>query len=167
MRLSDLTEEVSSTNPLDMLERVIDGESWPAERACDDELAIAVQGQWTDYNLTFSWREDLEALHLACAFDMRVPKQRQGEIARLLALLNEQMWIGHFDLWSEEGILLYRHGVLMNGGASLTAEQGYALIQLSIESCERYYPAFQFVLWGGKSATEAVEACMFDVEGSA
>ena len=33
--------------------------------------------------------------------------------------------------------------------------------------CERYYPAFQFVVWAGKSASEAMSAAMFDTEGEA
>ena len=41
------------------------------------------------------------------------------------------------------------------------------LIEIAISECERYYPAFQFVLWGGKSADEAVAAAMFETMGEA
>ena len=37
----------------------------------------------------------------------------------------------------------------------------------AIHACERYYPAFQFVVWAGKSASEAMSAAMFDTEGEA
>jgi len=37
----------------------------------------------------------------------------------------------------------------------------------AIQACERYYPAFQFVVWAGKSAAEAMSAAMFDTEGEA
>jgi hypothetical protein len=37
----------------------------------------------------------------------------------------------------------------------------------AIHACERYYPAFQFVVWAGKTATEAMSAAMFDTEGEA
>lgn len=157
----------SITNPLDLIEHIITAESWPFDRSGDDELHISVNGQWSDYQLTFNWREELEALHLACAFDMKVPKAKRAEIHALLALINEQMWIGHFDLWSEEGVILFRHGVLMHGNATVTQEQAQALVSLSVESCERYYPAFNFVLWAGKTAEEAIASCLFETEGQA
>jgi len=37
----------------------------------------------------------------------------------------------------------------------------------AIHACERYYPAFQFVVWAGKNAPEAMSAAMFDTEGEA
>jgi hypothetical protein len=37
----------------------------------------------------------------------------------------------------------------------------------AIHACERYYPAFQFVVWAGKSAADAMTAVMFDTEGEA
>ncbi len=167
MEHSDIAMSVSISNPLDTIEQIVTAESWPFDRSADDELNISVNGQWCDYQLTFNWREDLEALHLACAFDMKVPEGKKGEVYALLAQINEQLWIGHFDLWSDEGVILFRHGVLMHGGATATPEQCEALVRLSVEACERYYPAFQFVLWAGKSAAQAIAACMFDTEGHA
>ncbi len=167
MQIRDIAVESHAANPLETIEQFVSAESWPYERSGDDELNISVNGQWCDYQLTFNWREDLEALHLACAFDMKVPEGKKSEIQALLAMINEQMWIGHFDLWSEEGVILFRHGLLLHGGAVVTPEQAEALVKLSVEACERYYPAFQFVLWAGKSAPEAIASCMFDVEGNA
>ena len=37
----------------------------------------------------------------------------------------------------------------------------------AIHACERYYPAFQFVVWAGKSAREAMTAAMFETSGEA
>ena len=52
------------------------GNNWPFERAGEDELAIVVTGRWTNYQVSFTWMSEIEALHLACAFDMRVPELR-------------------------------------------------------------------------------------------
>ena len=41
------------------------------------------------------------------------------------------------------------------------------LIEVAISECERFYPAFQFVLWGGKSAEEAIAAAMLETQGEA
>jgi hypothetical protein len=33
--------------------------------------------------------------------------------------------------------------------------------------CERYYPAFQFVIWGGRSAADAIASSLLDTVGEA
>ena len=37
----------------------------------------------------------------------------------------------------------------------------------ALEACERYYQAFQFVVWAGKSASEALDAILFETSGAA
>ena len=34
---------------------------------------------------------------------------------QLIAQINEQLWIGHFDLWTNEGLVMFRHALLLNG----------------------------------------------------
>jgi hypothetical protein len=97
---------------------------------------------------------------------MRVSRERRGEIAELLMSINAQLWLGHFDLWSEDGTVLFRH-VLIFPDSRVSAAQCEALLHLSIEACEHYYPAFQFVLWGGKSAQEAMAAAVLECAGQA
>lgn len=167
MSTIEFAELALSANPIDLIEQVVTDEEWPFDRSGEDELSISVAGAWCDYHITFNWRQDLEALHMGCAFDLRVPTGKRKEVYALLAMINEQMWVGHFDLWSEEGVVLFRHGLMMNGGATPTSQQVEALLHLSMEACERYFPAFQFVLWAGKGAGEAMAACAFDAQGTA
>ena len=89
------------------------------------------------------------------------------EVVRLLSAVNEQMWIGHFDLWDQEGVVMYRQALLLSGGADPNNAQVERLLVTAIEACERYYQAFQFVVWAGKSATEALEAVLFETAGEA
>ena len=63
-------------NPIDLVEQLAIAHDWAADRSSDDELTLIVSGTWTDYHVSLNWREDLEALHLACAFDFRVPENR-------------------------------------------------------------------------------------------
>jgi hypothetical protein len=64
------------TNPVDMVEHIATIHHWNFERNAPDELTLTVSGSWCDYHISLNWRDDLEALHLACAFDFKVPKQR-------------------------------------------------------------------------------------------
>ena len=151
MSLIDFEQERQS-NPVDVIEQIAALHDWAFERAGDDEITISVSGGWCEYHVSFSWMEDKEAIHLACAFDLKVPEPRQLEVMRLLSGVNEQLWIGHFDLWSKEGVVMYRQALLLSGGAEPTSAQVEKLLVTAIEACERYFQAFQFVVWAGKTA---------------
>ncbi len=154
------------TNPVDMVEHIATIHDWSFERSAPDELTLTVSGSWCDYHISLTWRDDLEALHLACAFDFRVPKLRLADVYKLMALINEQLWLGHFDLWKEDGMLLYRHGLLF-AGADTHVGQCEGLLKAALEACERYYQSFQFVVWAGKSPEDALAATLFETQGSA
>lgn len=154
------------TNPIDLVERVANANDWGCDRAGDDELTLIVSGTFTDYHISLNWRDDLETLHLACAFDFKVPDSRLGEIYRLIAQINEQLWIGHFDLWTQEGLIMFRQGLMLNGSVASTA-QCEALLKAALDACERYYQAFQYVVWAGKESREALVSTMFETEGQA
>lgn len=153
-------------NPVDIIEQVATSHDWACERPTDDELTLSVAGTWADYQVSLNWREDLEALHIACAFDFKVPDNRLGEVYRLIAQINEQLWLGHFDIWSHEGLIMFRQGLMLNGAVA-TQSQCEALLRAGLEACERYYQAFQFVVWAGKDARQALSSTMFETHGQA
>lgn len=157
----------SPANPLDLVEQLVEANEWAFDRSSDDELAVEVTGRWCDFHLFFCWREELHALHFSCLFDSRAPKSKIDEIAKLLALVNERLWLGHFDLSSEDGVTMFRHTVPMRGAPAASVEMVEDLMDVAIGECERFYPAFQFVLWGGKSPEEAMAASMLDTVGEA
>src|SRR3546814_17974018 len=88
--------------------------------------------------------------------DIRVNEDKRGAIYETLGLINEQLWLGHFELWSSSGIVLFRHGALLGAGGTLTLDQAQILVETAIDECERFYPVFQFVLWGGKTPAEEI-----------
>ncbi|MBR0693786.1 YbjN domain-containing protein [Bradyrhizobium lablabi] len=157
----------SRNNPLAVVEDIATDNNWAFERSGDDEVTIVSKGDWIDYQLSFTWMGEIEALHLACAFDMKIPQARRAEVQRLVAAINEQLWVGHFDLWTHTGMIMHRQALVLPGGLSASAAQCESMVVNAIHACERYYPAFQFVVWAGKSAAEAMSAAMFDTEGEA
>lgn len=155
------------SNPLDLIERLAAVNDWSFDRDSDDELSVAVSGGWCDYHVAITWLEDVEAIHIACAFDLKVPERRRNEVVQLVGLVNEQLWLGHFDLWSQENVVMFRHALLLSGGAEPNEDQAAALIRSAIEACERYYQAFHFVVWAGKSAKEGLEGAILETVGEA
>jgi hypothetical protein len=88
-------------------------------------------------------------------------------VQQLVAMVNEQMWVGHFDFWAQDNLLMYRHALVLAGGMAASGRQCEVLLSTALESCERYFPAFQYVLWAGRSAREALDAAMFETAGRA
>lgn len=160
-------EAARELHPVDVIERVAHLNEWAFERTGEDEIAVSVAGRWTDYHVSFSWMEDFEALHLACAFDLPVPAERTGEIMRLLALVNEQMLLGHFDLWEQEGAIMFRQSLLLAGGAEPTSRQVEVLLSSALDACECYFQAFRFVASSAASAKDALAGVLFETAGNA
>jgi len=167
MTFSATIEEEAAANPLDLVEQLVTANDWAFDRRNEDEMAVEAPGRWCDYSLYFAWREDIGALHFSCAMDMKVQSSKKQQLYELLASVNERLWLGHFGLWAEEGVPMFRHAVLLRGQGSASMEQIEDLVDIALNECERFYPAFQFVLWGGKSAQDAVAAALLDTVGEA
>ena len=166
MSLIDFTEQPHG-NPLEVVERVASTNGWSFERAGEDEITILVAGKWSDYQVSYTWMFDIEALHLACAFELKVPERSRGEVQQLISLINEQMWVGHFDLWVQDGLVMYRHALVLAGGVEASGRQCEALLATALDACERHFQAFQFVVWAGKTPRQALDAMMFQTSGEA
>lgn len=161
------TEIEAASHPLDLIEDVVSANEWPFDRPAEDELLAEVNGRFCDLRLFFVWREDFNAIHFTCAFDARVPPHHRREIHELLAMVNEKLWLGHFELASEDGAPLFRHTLPLRGVSGPAVEQIEDMLETALSECDRFFPAFQFVNWGGKTAEEAFKAAMFETMGEA
>lgn len=154
-------------NPLDVIEEIVIANEWPHDRSSDDEMIVEISGRWCEYRLLFIWQEDIGALHFSCSFDLKVPKGRRQAIYELLASVNEKMWLGHFDICSNSSLPMFRHALTLRGTSGLSSEQVEDLVDSAVTESERFYPAFQLVIWGGKTAEEAMAAAMIEPVGEA
>ena len=159
--------EDHSSNPLDLVEQIAIANEWPFQRQGEDELAAEVAGHWCQYRLWFCWHPDLGVMHVSCALDMKVPAKKREAIYGLLAMANEKLWLGHFDLWTEENLPMFRHAVLVRDGTAISDQLLEDIVEIAVTECERFYPAFQFVIWGGKAPAEALTAALLETEGEA
>lgn len=154
-------------NPLDLVEKIAVANDWPFHRQTDDELAAEISGQWCHYKLWFAWHPDMGVLQLSCALDMKVPTKKLQPFYQILAIANEKLWLGHFEIWPDEDLPVFRHASLFRESATANVSLIEDLVEIALTECERFYPAFQFVLWGGKEPHEAILAAMLETEGEA
>jgi hypothetical protein len=142
--------------PIEMLEQYFEARGWACERAGDGEIIASATGSWAQYELRGVWRPEDQVLQFLAFPDIKVASEKRSAIYEALGLINEQLWLGHFELWSGSGLIVFRHAALVGEGETMAFEQ-----------CERFYPVFQFVLWGGKSPGEAISAALIDTAGEA
>jgi hypothetical protein len=154
-------------NPIDVVEDVIHSKKWTFSRSDDYELVAEIASQWCQYRLYFTWSEQIKAISFTITFDLKFPKSKSKEAFELLALINERLWIGHFDITSKNGIPAYRHTVLSLPENEILHHQLEDLVDIAIYECEKYYPAFQLVLFDDSEPTEALKVSTFDTVGSA
>lgn len=156
--------------PIDMLEQYFSALGWACERNGEDEIVSTFQGSWTQYELRAIWRAEDQVLQFLALPDVRVPTEKRAATYETIGLINEQLWLGHFELWSTSGLLLFRHAALLEGGeesGGLSLQQAETLVEAAIEECERFYPVFQFVLWADKTPQEAIAAALIETQGEA
>ena len=170
MHMNSTRETIDATEdaaPVDMLAAVFEAHGWTHDFVGDDEICGEIPGSWTTYQLRAIWREEDRVLQLLCLPEVRVTEARLREAQELLAMVNEQLWLGHFDIWSQGSVLLYRHGLLLGDDGMISLDMAQLALDTAVSECDRFYPAFQFVLWGDKSPREALAAAMVDAAGEA
>src|SRR4051812_50148706 len=88
----DMTELQIETDraehPLDVVERLAALRDWIFDRAETDEMSVSVSGRWTDYHIAFTWIEDVEAVPVASAFDLKAPEGRRTASLHPLPAVN-------------------------------------------------------------------------------
>ena len=154
-------------NPIDIVEDVIHGKKWSFSRSDDYELVAEIASQWCQYRLYFTWSEQIRAISFTVTFDIKFPQSKYRSAHELLALINEKLWIGHFDITKKNGIPAYRHTVLSLSENEMLQHQLEDLVDIAIYECEKYYPAFQLVLFDDSSPSSALSVSTFDTIGSA
>ncbi len=153
--------------PVDMLTALFEARGWPFKALSREEMSGEIQGSWANYQLRAIWRSDDNVLQLLCLPDVRVAKEKRAAAYELLALANEQLWLGHFDIWSSGHVLVYRNAAMLGDDGLLSLDQAQAIVETAVEECDRFYPAFQFVLWGDKSPRDALDSALVDAAGEA
>ncbi len=163
----DTIEEGADAAPVEMLAALFEANGWTFEHVSEEEVCGEVPGSWTTYQVRGIWRIEDKVLQLLCLPEIRVPDSKKRDAYELMAMVNEQLWLGHFDLWSQGNVMLYRHGLMLGDDGMLSLEMAQMAIESAVSECDRFYPAFQFVLWGDKNPRQALDAALVDAAGEA
>ncbi|MFC2970433.1 type III secretion system chaperone family protein [Acidimangrovimonas pyrenivorans] len=167
MSLSEEFLTSDELHPIDIVETLAEHHAWDFDRITDDQIAMAVEGQWRTYSITLAWSGHDETLRLICTFEMEPPEARMPEIYETLNHVNDTCWAGAFTYWSEQRLMVWRYGLVLAGGQVAGPEQIDRLIATAVLTAERFYPAFQLVAWGNEAPAEAMKVAIAEAYGHA
>jgi len=164
-----LDDEVEiTTDPLETVEAVLSSdERFRSERADDGDIHFSFKCSYGETVGYFSLREELPALLFTLGFDLQAPVSRRHEAVRLAGLINENLWLGHFDVWSDDGTIIFRHAMPMIGRDEISVGEIQAMLAAALDAADRFQPAFHFLILGGMSAEDASQAALFETAGEA
>lgn len=154
-------------HPIDIVEHIAEFHEWDFDRVADDQIAMAVEGQWRTYSITLAWSGFDETLRLICTFEMEPPEDKLPALFETLNRTNDMCWTGAFTYWAEQRLMVYRYGLLLAGGQIAGPEQIDRLIGTAVTAAERFYPAFQLVAWGDQTPEDAMHVAIAEAYGRA
>jgi hypothetical protein len=98
---------------------------------------------------------------------MEPPAEREAALVAALNAVNDRCWAGCFTWWAEQKLMIWRYGLVLAGGQVAIPEQIDTMIAAAVLSAERYYPAFQLVVWGDRTPEEALQVAIAEAYGRA
>lgn len=165
-----LTEDYldgTEIHPIDVVETLAEAHEWDFDRVAEDQIAMAVEGQWRSYSITLAWSAQDETLRLISTFELDPPRGREGALYDLLNRINDQVWTGCFTFWPEPKLMVWRYGLVLAGGQIASHEQIDRLIGGAVMAAERFYPAMQLTCWGDESPEAAMKVAIAEAYGRA
>lgn len=154
-------------HPIDIVEHLAEHHEWDFDRIGDDQIAMAVEGQWRTYSITLAWSGYDETLRMVCTFEMEPPAEKLPALFELINAMNDQCWAGAFTYWDTHKLMVFRYGLVLSGGQVATADQIDTIIGAAVSSAERYYPAMQLLIWGDRSPADAMQVAIAEAYGRA
>ncbi len=167
MSLSESFLSTEDLHPIDIVETLAQSHDWDFDRVTDDQIAMAVEGQWRTYSVTLAWSGHDETLRLISTFEMDPPAEKLPALYELLNRANDMVWSGAFTFWAEQRLMVWRYGLVLAGNQIATPEQIDRMITQAVTAAERFYPAFQLVAWGDDSPERALDVALNDAYGRA
>ena len=154
-------------NPIDTVESIFTHRAYELDRRSDSEVVVEVQGKWNNMLLFFAWEENMHCLHMSCLMDIQSAIEDRSKIFELLAMANEELWVGHFSYWTEQKMPVFKHALIINDNETEFERKIAQLTDIAVKECERMYPIFNVVLTKGMNPRQAMYPMTMETIGRA
>ena len=141
-----LAQKLYKYNPIDDIEFLFARRQQAFERRNQNEVVAEIAGKWDNMLLFFAWEEKMNCLHISCLLNLEAENINLPSIFELLALLNEDLWVGCFSYWEEMKMPIFKHSIFVDEKDLHLTDKLSQVLNIAITECERAYPIFHAVL---------------------
>lgn len=167
MAQTELYIDSDGIHPIDIAEEVAHLRDWDFDRLAEDQMVMAIEGQWRSYSLTLAWSARDEVLRLVCSFDLEPPQGRRPALFEVLNLINDAVWEGSFSYWAGQRQMVWRYGLVLGPDQMPMPDQVDQMVANAVKACERFYPSFQLVGWADADPRQALDIALGETYGRA
>lgn len=138
------------------LGKFLEQDGWhPHEMSDNHVYRVDFRGQNGDLKCFAQVRVELEQFLFYCVMPVHVPENMRPAIAEYLTRANYGLRIGNFEMDFTDGEVRYKSSIDFEG-SELTPSLIRNTIYPAVQTMDRYLPGVLAVIFGGKSAEEAI-----------
>lgn len=155
-------------SPLDLVEEFIEQKGWKYSRVDEVTLDISLPGNKVNYDVCLEWQEEFSSVLIACALPIEISAANYEMAVQALEKINANLWLGHFDLSTQNHMPTYRHTMLLRlVPAGVSSDLVADVLDLAIAECNRFYSTFQLAQAGDVRLHDDLSAAVFETVGEA
>jgi hypothetical protein len=155
-------------NPLDLVEDLAAAKGWTYSRYDDIGLNVTLPGQKAKFDVSMEWQEEFSALLIACTIPLEIAPATYEMTVQALEKINQNMWLGHFDLSNKDKYPTFRHTLLLRMiPAGIAIDLIADVFEIAMAECNRFYTTFQLAQAGDVRLHDDLSAAIFETVGEA
>ncbi|MCQ2734755.1 MAG: YbjN domain-containing protein [Alphaproteobacteria bacterium] len=140
-----LAQKLYKYNPIDDIVFLFAQRRQAFERRNPNEVVAEIQGKWDNMLLFLAWEEQMNCLHISCLLNLESENVNEPNIYELLALLNEDIWVGYFSYWEDAKMPIFKHSIFIDEKDLNLTDKLSQVLNIAVTECERAYPIFHAV----------------------
>lgn len=160
---------MEDNNPLEMIAEDLENRKWLVMRDGDDVLDFEARGKHGhSYNGCFEWQEEFSALLLSIAVKTPVNATFMTHAREVLQQMNDNLWLGHFDLTTDGIYPTFRYTFMLRGiPPHAAAEMAFDVVDIAVAECDRFHDTFAMLSRGDVNTQNSLAAAVLETVGEA
>lgn len=155
-------------NPLDLIEDLAESRQWKFVRDDETFMSITLPGQNANYDVALEWQEEFSSLLFAVTLKLEIAEAQYESAARTIEQINQNLWMGHFDLSNKGKFPTFRQTFLFRMiPAGIAIDIVNDAMEVALAECNRFYSTFQLVQAGDVRLHDNLSAAVFETVGEA
>ncbi len=154
-------------NPIDYIEEQVYKLDVDFFRYSPNHLNLNYRGQWRNYSVVFIWDEQNKIISVSSHFDITKKEKINKNIYSLVSIVNEKINLGYFHYCSKLDTVFFKYHVSVKGFDYLTEEQIQDILNVVIDECDKYFPAFYLFFFKKQDPKYALSASLIETNGEA